>query len=63
MRKALVFSDRMLGLTHEETLRIKAEWEHSQRGGVIEAASGLEPDSLLNQVQRPANRVSLSACF
>ena len=29
MRKAFVFSDRMLGLTHEETLRIKAEWEHT----------------------------------
>jgi hypothetical protein len=29
MRKAFVFSDRMLGLTHEETLRIKSEWEHT----------------------------------
>jgi hypothetical protein len=29
MRKAFVFSDRTLGLTHDETLRIKAEWEHT----------------------------------
>ena len=29
MRKAFVFSDRMLGLTHGETLRIKAEWQQT----------------------------------
>jgi hypothetical protein len=29
MRKAYVFSDRMLGLSHEETLRIKADWERA----------------------------------
>jgi len=29
MRKAFVFSDRMLGLTHEEMIRIKAEWQHT----------------------------------
>ena len=29
MRKAYVFTDRMLGITHEETLRIKAEWNHA----------------------------------
>jgi hypothetical protein len=29
MRKAFVFFDRMLGLTHEETMRIKAEWQHT----------------------------------
>jgi hypothetical protein len=29
MRKAFVFSDRVLGLTHEETLGIKAEWENT----------------------------------
>ena len=29
MRKAFVFSDRMLGQTQEETVRIKAEWQHT----------------------------------
>lgn len=29
LRKAFVFSDRMLGLTYEETLRIKTEWENT----------------------------------
>ncbi|TKV82241.1 DUF4062 domain-containing protein [Bradyrhizobium elkanii] len=28
MRKAYVFSDRMLGIEHQETLQIKGEWEH-----------------------------------
>jgi len=35
MRKAFVFSDRMLGLTHEETLRIKAEWEHTRNEAAL----------------------------
>jgi len=35
MRKAFVFSDRMPGLTHDETLRIKAEWEHTRNEAVL----------------------------
>lgn len=35
MRKAFVFSDRMLGLEHEETLRIKAEWEHTRNEAAL----------------------------
>lgn len=35
MRKAFVFSDRMLGLTHKETLRIKAEWEHTRNRAAL----------------------------
>lgn len=35
MRKAFVFSDRMLGLTHEETLQIKAEWEHTRNEAAL----------------------------
>jgi hypothetical protein len=35
MRKASVFSDRMFGLTHEETLRIKSEWEQTRNEAAL----------------------------
>jgi hypothetical protein len=35
MRKAFIFSDRILGLTNEETLRIKAEWEHTRNEAAL----------------------------
>lgn len=35
MRKAFVFSDRMLGLTHENALRIKGEWEHTRNEAAL----------------------------
>jgi hypothetical protein len=35
MRKAFVFSDRMLGLTNAETLRIKTEWEHTRNEAAL----------------------------
>jgi hypothetical protein len=35
MRKAWVLSDRMLGIDHEETLRIKKEWEEARRQAAL----------------------------
>src|SRR5262249_26061987 len=46
MRKAFVFSDRMLGLTHDETLRIKAEWEHTRNEAALAKFRFREGDHL-----------------
>ncbi len=35
LRKGWLFSDRMLGIAHEQTLRLKAEMEHAREQAIL----------------------------